>query len=237
MGAVTTFRACLVAAVVLGAALLGDAQSRIVRGGSFAALNADEIFLDITNRDVLLSRGAANRLDLATGDHFSLVDARVTAGSGTGVTVDQVGTVRRQVYKVSVIQSHWIANDVTQDLTIATLPAKTRITDVIADVTQVFACTAVCTTATLSMVVGKGAGGSEYLDSFDVDAALAVVGDLDSERGASLDGIINGEIPSWASTQTVVARLTSGTGNLGDDATTNLSGGDITFYLTTERLP
>ena len=171
-----------------------------------------------------------------TFDSVTLVDTAVTVGSGTGVTVDVTAKVQRVVYKLSVIQSHWVAAAVTQDFTIATLPAKTRITDVTAEITQQFACTATCTSATLSMVVGKGAGGSEYLDSFDIDAATAVFGDVDSERGASLDGVVNGEI-TWGAAQAVVARLTSGTGNLGNATVTNLSGGDVTFYITTELMP
>lgn len=194
----------------------------------------------------------ANSVDVSSGTGVTVVDwgvlqlaslgllpsaPEVTAGSGTGVTVNVTGEVRRVVYKVTVIQSHWDAAAVTQDLTIATLPAKSRITEVIAEVTEQFACTAVCTTATLSMVVGKGAGGAEYLDSFDVDVATDEFGDVDAERGASLQGVVNGEV-TWGSTQTVVARLTSGTGNLGDGAgATNLSGGDVTFYITTEELP
>jgi hypothetical protein len=160
----------------------------------------------------------------------------ITPGSGTAVTVDEAGVVAPRIYKVTVTETHWNAAALTQDLTIATLPAKARILGVVADITEQFACTAVCTTATLSMVVGKGAGGAEYLDSFDADAAAAQFGDADAERGASLDGVVNGEI-TWGSTQAVVARLTSGTGNLGDGADTNLSGGDVTFYIKTETLP
>lgn len=43
-------------------------------GGTLAA---DTITLDSTNLDVSLSRGAANRLDLATGDSFALVNGNI----------------------------------------------------------------------------------------------------------------------------------------------------------------
>lgn len=189
----------------------------------------------------LLSGGSAAAQGVSVAPSVTgpvyIAGASVAPGSGTGVSVGTVGEVRRLVYTVTVTEDHWIDAATTQDITIATLPAKTRITGVIADITEAFACAMTCTSSTLSMVVGKGSGGSEYLDSFDADAATAVFGDADSERGAALDGVVNGEIPSWASTQAVVARLTSGTGNLGDGATTNLSAGDVTFYLTTEVLP
>lgn len=171
-------------------------------------------------------------LNSATGSVILTAPA-VTVGSGTGVTVNETAAIQRVTYKVTVIQSQWIDAALTHDLTIATLPAKARIFSIVADITQAFACTATCTSSTLSMVVGKGSGGSEYLDSFDADASTAQFGLVDAERGASLQGIINGETPSWSGTTTVVARLTSGTGNLGDGATTNLSGGDVTFYIDT----
>ncbi len=166
-----------------------------------------------------------------------LIGPKITEGSGTGVTTNVDAEVRRVTYKITVLQSQWIAAATTADFTIATLPAKTRIFEIIADVTEQFACTAVCTSTTLDMTVGKTAGAAEYLDSFDVDAATAQFGIVDAERGSALQGIINGEIASWGSTQDVIARLTSGTGNIGDGASTNLSGGDITFYITTEVLP
>jgi len=147
-----------------------------------------------------------------SGDLDSTV-VNITAGSGTGVTIDAVGRISRVVYKVTVTQDHWIDAAVTQDLTIATLPAKSLLTGIVADITEQFACTAVCTSSTLSMVVGQGAGGAEYLDSFDVDAATAQFGNTDAERGASLAGVVNGVIV-WGSTRTIIARLTSGTGNL-----------------------
>jgi len=172
---------------------------------------------------------------LSTG--IRVLTAEVTAASGTGVTVNEASLLQRVVYKVTVIQSHWSDASLTQDFTIAQLPAKTRITEIIADITEAFACTATCTSSTLSMVVGTGGGGSTFLDSFDVDAATAQFGIADVERGSALEGIINGNMPDWSGTENIVARLTSGTGNLGNGSVTNLSGGDITFYITTERMP
>ncbi len=188
--------------------------------------------------DAFIEIDAANILKLGASDNLFVPDSIITAGSGTGVTVDSKGYLRRQVYKVSVTQAQWIDAALTHDLTIATLPAKTRITEIIADITEQFACTATCTSSTLSMIVGVAAGDLDaYLDSFDVDAATAQFGLVDAERGVVLQGIINGEMPSWSGTTAISARLTSGTGNLGDGATTNLSGGDVTFYITTEEMP
>lgn len=164
--------------------------------------------------------------------------AQVTAGSATGLTVSNTGEVRTTVYKVVVDRTAFVAAATTADLTIGTLPANTWLVNVTASLTTTFACTATCTTATLSMVVGKGAGGAEYLASFDADAATAVFGDADAEMGTLMTraAAIQGGTFT-AGSQAVVVRLTSGTGNIGDGAATNLSQGSITIWVTTRTLP
>ena len=89
-------------------------------------------------------------------------------------------------------------------------------------------------------LVGSSAGGNQVLVSMDVDAATAVFGDADAELGASMNAagkIQQAWLPSFSATQIVTARMTSGTGNLGNGSTTNLSQGSVTFYLITEVLP
>ena len=170
---------------------------------------------------------------------------KVTAGSGTGVTVNAPGSARSVVYKVTVLSTNCVAAATTCDLTIATLPAKAFLKAVIADLTTTYACTAVCTTATLSGTLGTSAGGTQLLASMDLDAATAQFGDADAELGASLNAaarsangaLFNGVLMSWGSTTTVTYRITSGTGNLGDGAATNLSQGAMVFYLVTEVFP
>jgi hypothetical protein len=168
-------------------------------------------------------------------------NAAVTNGSGTGITVNTSGgTVRRSVYKVTVDRTAFIAAAVTADVTIVTLPAKTSLLSIYADLTQVFACSVTCTSSTLSMTLGSAAGGNTVLVSFDADAALAVFGDADAELGTDLTratAVQGGKIYSFSSTQILSLRLTSGTGNIGTGAATNLSTGSITFYVVTERLP
>lgn len=164
----------------------------------------------------------------------------ITAATATGVTVNDVGTLKRQVYKATVATTAFVCAAVTCDVTIGTLPAKTAIVGVYADLTVPFACTATCTSATLSATLGSAAGGTQYLLSFDADAAAAQFGLADADLGASIanaTAIQGGKVPAWATTSIVSMRLTSGTGNIGNATVTNLSGGSITFYLVTERLP
>lgn len=170
-----------------------------------------------------------------------LAQSSVTPGSGTGITVGDSGSVRELTYKVTVLSTNFIAAALTADVTVATLPAKTFLMHALADVTTTFACAAVCTTATLSATLGKTAGGNQYLVSFDADAAVAQFGTTAAHMGASLAPATTptelGDLGSWTTTTAVTLRLTSGTGNLGTGAVTNLSQGAVTVYLTTAVLP
>jgi hypothetical protein len=145
--------------------------------------------------------------------------ASITAGSGTGITVNNTGELRIVTYKVTIGTGALICAAVNCDVTIGTLPAKTFVKHALADLTQAFACTGTCTSSTLSAVLGKTAGGTQYLISFDADAAAGQFGDAAAELGASLtEATIPtaiGDLASWSATTTVVMRFTSGTGNIG----------------------
>ena len=184
--------------------------------------------------------GTKNLFSVSKLGNLSAGAPAITVGTGTGVTVNDTASVRRVVYKVTVASTQFVAAATTADITIATLPAKTRLVGVYADLATPFACASTCTSATLSMTLGTSAGGNQILVSFDADAAAAVFGDADVELGASINAagrVQDAYLPSWSATQIVTARLTSGTGNIGTGAATNLSAGSITFYLITEVLP
>lgn len=164
---------------------------------------------------------------------------QLTVGSATGLTVVNSGSLRRLVYTVTVDRTAFVCAAVTCDVTLGTVPAKSIIVGMYADLTTVFACSATCTTATLSGVIGRGAGGAEFLASADLDAALALFGDADAELGTQLvraAAIQGGSLGSWSATTTVVLRVTSGTGNIGNGSVTNFSTGSITVYVITEKL-
>lgn len=188
--------------------------------------------------DINLARTSSGVLGL-TGA-LTVSAPALTVGSGTGVTVNDVGSLRELVYKVTIDRTAFVAAAVTSDVTIATFPAKTQLVAVMADLTQTFACTATCTSSTLSFVLGRGSGGAQFLASFDADAAAAQFGDADAELGTTMTraaAIQAGSFEAWASTQAVVLRLTSGTGNIGNGSATNLSQGSVTIYLVARVLP
>ena len=165
---------------------------------------------------------------------------KLTPGSRYGMRVVENGALRTFVYKVTLDKSAFYAASVSNDVTIATLPAKTVVHGVIAYVDTPFVCSATCTTATLSATLGISAGGVEYLESFDIDAAAAAFGDTDAEAGNKVDVAANsnGGYWSWA-TSSVIMRATSGTGNWGSGTAggTNLSAGQLTFYILYSIMP
>jgi hypothetical protein len=144
--------------------------------------------------------------------------ARITGSAVTGVTVNGVGGVYTTVYKVVVASTAFTSAAVTSDVTIGTLPAKTQLLAVYADLTQTFACTATCTSSTLSFTLGSSAGGTDLLLTFDADAATTQRGLADADLGASLTratAIQGGKLFSWTATTPVSLRLTSGTNAAG----------------------
>lgn len=178
------------------------------------------------------------------GGSFTITTARttasqITAGSGTGITVNDAGSFQTATYKVTIAFGAFICNAATCDVTIGTLPAKTLVQHVMADLVTPFVCAATCTTATLSATLGKTAGGAEYLISYDADAAAAQFGKTAAQLGASLTPATTpsliGDLASWTATTAIVMRMTSAVGNIGTGAATNFNAGSVTYYITTVR--
>lgn len=207
----------------------------VINGGLAWSLNTSGYLMAGTDNTVDIGATGATR-----PRSIYLASPAITVGSGTGVTVNNTSEVRTVVYKLTVLSTQFIAAAVTADFTIATLPAKTKVLNVVADLTTAFACSVTCTSATLSVTVGSAAGGNDLLVSFDADAAAARFGLADADLGTGINranAVQGGRVLSWTGTTPVSMRLTSGTGNIGTGAATNLSQGTITFYITTELQP
>ncbi len=168
-------------------------------------------------------------LGVASGTSLKLSGLNITAASGTGITVDDVGSLNRQVYKVTTTYAAFATAGVNNDKTIATLPAKTRIVSVICDVTTEFTGGAI---SNYTLRLGNGGGGEQYLLIFSA-FTTKVVGLADSALGASLaraTAVSGGAVPNWTGTQALVVRSTSTSANL--DAATQ---GSATWYILTEK--
>jgi len=164
---------------------------------------------------------------------------QMTVSGAAGVATTQNGVASVTTTTLTITgPTAFVSNAVTSDITIATTQTLTWITNVTARLTTQFACTAVCTSSTLSLQLGTTAGGTELLASLDADAAVATFGDADAEMGtlnARAAAVQGGTYLAGATA--INLRLTSGTGNIGNGTVSNLSGGVIVIYITTIHLP
>jgi hypothetical protein len=154
--------------------------------------------------------------------------------NGTALSASfEYGAVNRRLYKITKAFAAWkalAANSLTADMTILVMPAKTKIVAIYSDTTQTYAGTGI-TAATI--VIGKSAGGGEYIASHDVLSAVVTKGLADADMGTEMTQaakIQDGSVVDWANPITVTARLTTT-----DAHTDDLTAGSTTFYIVTER--
>ena len=116
------------------------------------------------------------------------------------------------------------------------IPARTKITNVVADVTQAFAGLA----GTIQLRLGDSAFVSEdnFILLFDIKTAAVTKGLLDADLGASLARAtaIQGGCYYWAVDKFKCGFL-SGAGNFGTGAASNCNAGSVDIYVTVERMP
>lgn len=179
---------------------------------------------------------ADNGYDLGASDtagwrNLYLAGPRITKGSGTGYTLNDSGAVRSLTFKCTLTFAALAAAALTADKIIATLPAKTRIKSIYADVTTKFIGGAV-TAATIK--IGSTVGGAEVLASFDCFTAAITRGLADADLGTSLvraAAIQGGYMPSFTATTGLNLRITTVTAN-----TNALTQGSITIWIECEVL-
>jgi len=164
-------------------------------------------------------------------------------GGATGISQNANATPTSRTFTIAetVDRTAFVCAAVTCDVTIFTTNPRTFVQHVIVDLTQTFACASVCTTSTLSFVIGKTAGGNQYLLSVDADAATGQFGVTAAQLGASLAPSTTpteiGDLPSWTASTNIVLRMTSGTGNIGNGTVTNFSQGSMYIALTGTNIP
>lgn len=171
----------------------------------------------------------------ADGTVISPVLQLTSVASGTGYTTNYNGANVSGTLSITIAKAAWTAAALTQDITIGTIPAKSRIMAVYADTTAAYAGLA----GTIQLQMGTSSGGNQLILIHDVKTATVTKGLVAADMGASMQMTGNvqvGVAPSW-STQQVFVRLTSGSGNIGTGAATNLTTGSTTYYITIEALP
>jgi hypothetical protein len=181
-----------------------------------------------------LNQAAVDGLKTSDSVTFASVkgtDATITNGTGTGLTVVTAGAFRQQIHKVTVDYTALAAAGLTADKVIAQIPAKTRLVAIYADTTVAYTGGGV-TAATI--IVGKSAGGGEYLASHDVLSGAVTVGLADADMGTEMTraaAIQGSALVNWTAAIDITVRLTTVTQN-----TDQLTAGSTTYYIITERL-
>lgn len=128
-------------------------------------------------------------------------DLDVGFPGGTGITANREGQHRHFVYKATITNAFWTAAATTQQKTIWTVPAKTRIIRVVMNVTTAFSGGAAAT-GTISLgLAGTPAG---YLLASDV-MATGTYGDSSAELGADMTAF--GHFPNYASATALTADI------------------------------
>ncbi len=189
-----------------------------------------------------LGAGANNSTNLSPGHNatFYAIDATnwemivdkppvVTAGAGTGLTVDDPGKAGHGIYKCTLTFAGLSAAATTATATICTLPAKCKLIGMISDTTIKYIGGAV-SAATIAVGIASG-NVDAFIEEHDVFAAAVVAGDLvNADLGSLLIGaaatpIQHGAVV-WASTTAVQVSLV--TTSADTDACTQ---GSTTYYI------
>lgn len=155
----------------------------------------------------------------------------VTVGSGTGLTVVDTGTMRSQVYIVTLDYTGLSAAATSAAHTIATLPAGMKLVSVIADTTTEYTGGSV-SAATIAVGIASG-NVDAFLEEHDVFSAAIVVGDATADPGVELIAATDtqGGYINWAGTTAVSAIITTTSDN-----TDALTQGSTTYYLETVQI-
>jgi hypothetical protein len=159
-----------------------------------------------------------------------LIQNAGTAGSGTGITADRTAALQHYVHRITVARTALTAAATTQDITLWTVPAKTRVLRLVEDVTAAFDDGASPISA-VTTTCGTTAGGNQYLLSGSV-FSVTTLGDVAAEIGAGLTSATVADIPSMSATTAIQCRWTSTGGNL-----STLTTGSSTFYIEAVTYP
>jgi len=211
------------------------------------ANGASAIGLKLGNINALSTAGAkiaaiysdANTTEQAYVDVAGFVGKKVfgTDPSGTGITATYGGGRSNHFcLKVTVDKSNFVTNGNNHDVTLWTVPAKTRVLRVVADITAGFTDGAGPITS-MVLTVGKSAGGNTYLvGAAPIDAmATGTHGLVLADGGTDLDDAY-GDVPSWSGTTAISARFAADS-PVATVGVTNLTAGSATFYIDCELYP
>jgi len=146
-----------------------------------------------------------------------------TAGSGTGITASSTNYGRHVVHKITVGFAAMDVASTTESIILWTLPAKTRVLRVIADVTSEFLGGII---SAVTLKTGVTEGGEQLLLSGNVLTTPITLGALQAQLGVDLLGGTSFSTDVFWSGTVVRGSFTSVGANLSE-----LTQGSVTFYI------
>lgn len=190
----------------------------------------------ISMGDLGWAGGTQYSLEEIIGSASTLLGGLQQETLATGLSYAQNGLLAVGMNKMtlSYTSSAFTAANTTVRKQIWTIPARTKVTSVVADVTTPFAGLA----GTINMILGDSTGSeNQFILSFDAKTAAVTRGLASGDLGASLGASASQGGAYYWTGGVVRARFDSGVGNFGNGSTTNLSNGVVTVYITIERMP
>ena len=190
---------------------------------------------DISIDEALSVTGALTVTGTTELSGATVASATITAGSGTGITVDKAGTLNRQTYQVTMDYTALVAAASAMPCSlIATLPAKTKIVAFYADTTEAYGGGSL---SAVTLHVHGSVGGAGTILTFHNVSSLSggnfLAGELDAHMGSKMTRAAmeqGGYMPCWDDVFHIYANFT-----LTGDTSNNLTSGSTTFYIVTER--
>lgn len=155
-----------------------------------------------------------------------------TESEAAGVTTDTNAAILRNVIKVTVAKEAFTAEDTTESVVIATVPAKTRVVSVIASIEEAFE----LGEDALTVAVGPGEDVDGYIEEADaaVEGVLGLAAEDLGSKLAAATAVQGGHIEDWADASDISVTLVGDGDDLGDGEATSLTAGSLSVWIVTE---
>lgn len=149
-----------------------------------------------------------------------------TAPVGTGISVNRLSALRTVLHSVTIAETALTDADTSQAIDIWTVPAKTRVVRIIADVTAAF--TGGGNTACTLQVGVSGGDTDAYLKAFDCFSGAVTKGLVYADLGVALDPASTGvaAFPDFTGAKAIAAQWDSTTGTVA-----GFTAGSVTFWI------
>lgn len=215
----------------------GMIESQAISGTNALRI-LDGAFLNFSTADggAILYRNQTDTVASLSNFKVGKCELAAAASPLTGLDLTVDGDMRRGYLKITLDYRAFTAAAVTQTLPVATLPARCRVTSVIADTTTHYD----GLRPTLNLEVGVVGTNGALITSHDVITAAVTKGLADGDLGTNLqraNAVQGGWIVSWTGATNLTVTMTNTfPENLGTGAATRMSQGVTVIYVTYDVL-